>query len=81
MLVGMCLASTSLSAQTSAAEGVDAETKTPSADETDVSMEFLEFLGTWESGDGEWVDPTDVQSADWPVRTDESSDTGTGDAN
>jgi hypothetical protein len=44
-------------------------------------MEFLEFLGTWESNDGEWVDPTELQSADWPASVDETSDTGTGDAN
>lgn len=45
------------------------------AGRTDVSMEFLEFLGEWEAGDGEWVDPMEVQSADWPVLSNDSADT------
>lgn len=38
------------------------------------SLEFLEFLGEWESGSGEWIDPVEVQSADWPLVSDERSD-------
>jgi len=83
LLMGMCLASASVGAQSSGAEGTDSEakTKSPAADETSVSMEFLEFLGTWETSDGEWVDPTEVQSADWPVISDDSADRGADDAN
>lgn len=73
----MCFAGAPVNAQTPGAEDSDGEATT---DETGVSMDFLEFLGTWESGDGEWVDPTDVQSADWPVIGDDPSDTGTGNA-
>ncbi len=53
-------------------------------DETGVSLEFLEFLGEWEAGNGEWVNPAEVQSADWPVLSNDSaqsSDKGTGNAN
>ena len=81
LLVGMCLASTSVSSQSSGGEATETETKAPPADEAGVSMEFLEFLGTWESTDGEWVDPTEVQSADWPAMTDDSTDTGAGSEN
>jgi hypothetical protein len=85
LLVGLCLASAPVGAQRPGAEDAEADAEsqpgTPSADETGVSMEFLEFLGTWESNDGEWVDPTELQSADWPASVDETSDTGTGDAN
>ncbi len=26
------------------------------------SLDFLEFLGEWETGDGEWVDPAMLES-------------------
>lgn len=29
-------------------------------DAFDPSLEFLEFLGQWETGDGEWLSPTDL---------------------
>jgi hypothetical protein len=36
------------------------------APETDPpSQALLEFLGEWETGDGEWIDPTILE--DWPV--------------
>ena len=59
----------------------EVQTSSQTPDESGVSMEFLEFLGEWEAGDGDWVDPMEVQSADWPVITDGSSDTGDGNAN
>lgn len=30
--------------------------------ETMPSMEFLEFLGEWETEDGEWIDPVELES-------------------
>ena len=47
--------------------------KTQSPDDTGPSLEFLEFLGTWETSSGEWVDPTEVQSEDWPVLSGDTS--------
>ena len=42
------------------------------AEDTDMpSMEFVEFLGSWETDDGEWVDPT--QFEDLPTADQESS--------
>lgn len=63
LLVGFCLAGPSAWAQSRGSDG--AGPRAP-AEETGPSMEFLEYLGTWESGDGEWIDPTDVQAVDWP---------------
>lgn len=85
LLVGASLAGASApaSAQSASAEQSETELKTPVADDTGPSMEFLEFLGEWEAGDGEWVDPAEVQSTDWPVMSNDSADTndkGTGNA-
>jgi len=34
----------------------------PVADDNDVAtLEFLEFLGDWETDDGEWVDPEELE--------------------
>lgn len=83
LLVGACLAWAQASAQTAQFEHSETESKTPGAEGAGVSMEFLEFLGEWEAGNGEWVDPAQLQSADWPVASDDSADTsdkGTGNA-
>jgi len=63
-------------AQTTSVEQSETELKSPPAggDETGVSMEFLEFLGEWEAGNGEWIDPAEVQSADWPVLSNDPAD-------
>ncbi len=29
------------------------------------SLEFLEFLGEWETSDGEWIDPAMLESDDF----------------
>jgi len=29
------------------------------------SLELLEFLGEWETGDGEWLDPEDLEDEDF----------------
>ncbi len=51
---------------------VPAETEVV-AEETDMpSMALLEFLGTWETDDGEWVDP--AQFEDSTSADQESSD-------
>ena len=65
LLVGYCLADPSAWAQSQGGDGTEPRA-TAEETETGPSMEFLEFLGTWESSDGEWVDPTDVQAVDWP---------------
>ena len=85
MLLGASLAGASAhsSAQTASVEQSKVEWKTPVGEEPTVSMELLEFLGEWEAGNGEWVDPGEVQSADWPAMSKdsaESSDEGTGNA-
>jgi hypothetical protein len=51
-----------------------ANTQTPD-DDAGPSLEFLEFLGTWETESGEWVDPAEVQSDDWPLVSNDPSDT------
>ena len=73
LLMGASLTGTGLPASAQTASNQPSETGLQAAvtDGIDVSMEFLEFLGEWEAGDGEWVDPTDVASADWPVRSDD----------
>jgi hypothetical protein len=77
LLVGASLvgASAPAPAQTASTERSETELEAPAADDIGVSMEFLEFLGEWEAGDGEWIDPAQVQSADWPVVSNDSADT------
>jgi hypothetical protein len=77
LLVGASLAGAWLpaSAQTASEQRSEADVEAAAADGTGVSMEFLEFLGEWEAGDGAWVDPAQVQSADWPVISNDSADT------
>ncbi len=77
LLVGASLAGASApaSAQTANTKTSKTELGAPAADDIGVSMEFLEFLGEWEAGDGEWIDPAQVQSADWPVVSNDSADT------
>ena len=77
LLVGASLAGASAPApaQTASTERSETELEAPAADDIGVSMEFLEFLGEWEAGDGEWIDPAQVQSADWPVVSNDSADT------
>lgn len=74
LLVGVCLAWAQASAQTAQVENSQTASKTSAAHGIDVSMEFLEFLGEWEAGNGEWVDPAELDSADWPAATDDSAD-------
>lgn len=85
LLVGASLAGACApaSAQTASTKTSGTELEAPAADDIGVSMEFLEFLGEWEAGDGEWIDPAQVQSADWPVVSNDSvdsSDKGSGNA-
>lgn len=87
LLVGISLAggSAPASAQPHSGDGSESASQTrPRDDEAGPSLDFLEFLGTWESGAGEWVDPVEVQSADWPTVADDpygAENTETGDAN
>ncbi len=77
LLVGASLAGASLpaSAQTASNRRSETDLEATAADDIGVSMEFLEFLGEWEAGDGAWVDPAQVQSADWPVMSNDPADT------
>ncbi len=76
LLVGASLtgAWAPVSAQTTDAERSETELETTAADDIGVSMKFLEFLGEWEAGDGEWVGPGEVQSADWPIMSSHPAD-------
>ncbi len=74
LLVGASLVGAAVPAQAASAGQSEAELKTPATDDIGVSMEFLEFLGEWEAGDGEWIDPAQVQSTDWPVVSRVSAD-------
>jgi hypothetical protein len=85
LLVGASLAAVPApaGAQTEGAEAPQPATRIQTAgDETGPSLELLEFLGEWESGSGEWIDPVEVQSPDWPPLSDGPSDdhSGTNDA-
>ena len=86
LLVGICLAggSAPASAQPQSGDRTESASQTrPRDDDAGPSLDFLEFLGTWESG-GEWVDPAEMQSADWPTVVDDAygaDDTETGNAN
>lgn len=43
----------------------------------EADLELLEFLGSWETDDGEWIDPTvlvDEPETDAPVDTQEAND-------
>ena len=87
LLVGASLAggSAPAAAQTQSVEPPQPAVNTPApGDDAGPSLEFLEFLGTWESDSGKWVDPVEVHSADWPVVSNDPSDTNdteTGNAN
>jgi len=35
------------------------------ADESKPSMEFLEFLGEWETEEGEWIDPVELENEEF----------------
>jgi hypothetical protein len=53
-------------------EGIPAQKAENSVEEVEVpSMEMIEFLGAWETDDGEWVDPLLLE--DIPIPDQESS--------
>lgn len=87
LLVGVSLAAGSApaAAQSDDTDASPSASTTQAADdEAGPSLEFLEFLGEWESGSGEWIDPSEVQSADWPMMSSDPSGAGDreiGDAN
>ena len=77
LLVGASLAGSSApaTAQSERVEHSGSVAKTRAAsDEASGSLEFLEFLGEWESASGEWIDPVEVQSEDWPTLSNDSAD-------
>ncbi|MBL0714711.1 MAG: hypothetical protein JJV98_13535 [Desulfosarcina sp.] len=53
-------------------ENVSAEAETIEEDTAMPSIELLEFLGTWQTDDGEWVDPGILDDTILPEQ--ESSD-------
>ncbi len=46
-------------------QSLQAETAETQAGDEAPSLELLEFLGEWESSDGEWVDPADLEDDDF----------------
>jgi len=44
-------------------------------DETLPSLELLVFLGEWETGNGEWQDPLELERMDLPEQEREKDDT------
>jgi hypothetical protein len=85
LLVAIPLVGDPASAQPQSSEDSQSASETRARqDDAGPSLEFLEFLGTWESSSGEWIDPVEVQSADWPSAADDADgaqDTETGNAN
>ncbi len=55
-----------LSSPALAQEAAIGKTADPSAevDTETPSMELLEFLGDWETADGEWIDPEEMEQID-----------------
>ncbi len=43
-----------------------------SDEENQPSMEFLEFLGEWETEDGDWIDPQALESMEAETLADEA---------
>ena len=59
MLVRTCLGALFAVTLWQPALAVDDSEQTP-------SLEFLEFLGDWESADGEWIDPLALEKSKLP---------------
>ena len=66
LMMGLCITGMSARAQSPESPPGQSAPRAGGTEQADVSLEFLEFLGTWESSDGEWVGPGQVQSEDWP---------------
>jgi len=49
------------------------EVKPPSTEQESPTLEFLEFLGEWETEDGDWIAPDDLE--DMPLNETEDDDT------
>lgn len=74
LLIGLCLAGGpapgSAVAQTQSAERPPSRAPAD-GDDAGPSLDFLEYLGTWESGNGEWLDPLQLPASDWTTVSDE----------
>ena len=44
---------------------LQSETTEPADEDESPSLELLEFLGEWETSDGTWVDPSDLEDDDF----------------
>ena len=49
------------------------EVKNPPAEQESPTLDFLEFLGEWETKDGEWIAPDDLENM--PLNENEDDDT------
>jgi len=49
------------------------EVKKPATEQESPSLDFLEFLGEWETADGEWIAPDDLENM--PLDENENDET------
>jgi len=49
------------------------EVKNPQTEQESPTLDFLEFLGEWETEDGEWIAPDDLENM--PLNENEDDDT------
>ena len=56
----VCLSCTALAKQSEQADVSAVEPTPVLVDEADVDLALIEFLGQWETDDGEWIAPSDL---------------------
>jgi hypothetical protein len=66
-LMGTIFILTTLSAPGLAQQNEREQTNTPKQETPEIpSLEFLEFLGEWETEDGKWIDPEELDQMSLP---------------
>ncbi len=71
LMLGL-LCSALVSAQTASPTPAGLATQPPQEQEQSPSLELLEFLGQWETDDGEWIAPEDLADAEFGLLLDAS---------
>lgn len=71
LMLGL-LCSALVSAQTASPAPAGLATQPPQEQEQGPSLELLEFLGQWETDDGEWIAPQDLADAEFGLLLDAS---------
>jgi hypothetical protein len=71
LMLGL-LCSALVSAQTTSPTPAGLATQLPQEQEQGPSLELLEFLGQWETDDGEWIAPEDLADAEFGLLLDAS---------